>query len=228
MTTAELLALFRRETRDDVAPYLWSDEDVYGYMSAAQEMFCRLTDGINDSTSAIASVSVTAGEPVVTLDPSILRLRQVRLASTNRPLTLLNPEDVELGGFGANDYGLSYRRGIDLTAAGTPQYLVIGMDDDQGRLVPIPTADDTLQLVVQRMPSGPIEDDSDDLEVPDRHHRYLVLWMQHLAHNRQDAEAYDRGRSQEFEAAFREYCFQAKHEQELRQHKYRTMSYGGL
>jgi hypothetical protein len=228
MTAGELLALFRLETRDQVTPYLWSDTEVYGFMTAAQEMFCRLTDGINDSTSDVTQLAVLAGTPQVGLDPSLRRIRQARLLSANTFLTILNPEDVELGNFVYDDYGQQRSSGLDLTATGTPKYLILGMDDDVARLSPIPVVNDVIALAVQRLPLGVIEGSGDDLEIAERHHRYLLWWMQSLAHQKQDAEAYDRGRSQEFEARFRAYCEQAYREQLRMQHKYRTVTYGGL
>jgi hypothetical protein len=228
MTAGELLALFRLETRDQVTPYLWSDPEVYGFMTAAQEMFCRLTDGINDSTSSVTQLAVTANDPGVELDPSLRRIRQARLVGANTFLTTLNPEDVELGNFVFDDYGQQRASGLDLTLTGTPKYLILGMDDNVARLSPIPVADDTLALVVQRLPLDPLDSPNDDLEIGERHHRYLLLWMQHLAHQKQDAEAYDRGRSNEFEARFRAYCDQAYREQLRMQHKYRSVAYGGL
>jgi hypothetical protein len=53
-------------------------------------------------------------------------------------------------------------------------------------------------------------------------------WMKHLAHEKQDAETYDRGRSMEFRDKFLAYCDQAKAERERREHKYRTVAYGGI
>jgi hypothetical protein len=197
-------------------------------MTAAQEMFCRLTDGINDSTSDVTQLAVLAGPPQVGLDPSLRRIRQARLLSANTFLTILNPEDVELGNFVYDDYGQQRSSGLDLTATGTPKYLILGMDDDVARLSPIPVVNDVIALAVQRLPLGVIEGSGDDLEIAERHHRYLLWWMQSLAHQKQDAEAYDRGRSQEFEARFRAYCEQAYREQLRMQHKYRTVTYGGL
>ncbi|HEY9471114.1 MAG TPA: hypothetical protein VIQ76_16025 [Propionibacteriaceae bacterium] len=228
MTPGELLALFRTESRDLQSPYLWEDSEIYGYMNAAQEMFCRFTDGINDSTTSATQLTVTTGTPTVDLDPSLRRIRQARLLSTNQFLTILNPEDVELGNFVYDDYGIQRSSGIDLTATGTPRYLITGMDDTTARLSPIPIEDDTISMVVQRLPLVMVEGASDDLEVAERHHRYLLWWMQHLAHLKQDAEAYDRARSQMFRDMFQAYCAQVYAEQLRMQHKYRNMAYGGI
>jgi hypothetical protein len=102
------------------------------------------------------------------------------------------------------------------------------MDDATARLSPIPVEDDTVALVVQRLPLYPLESSGDDPEIAERHHRYLLWWMQHLAHMKQDAEAYDRGRSQMFGEQFRTYCDQVYTEQLRMQHKYRTVGYGGI
>jgi hypothetical protein len=51
--------------------------------------------------------------------------------------------------------------------------------------------------------------------------------MKHLAHLKQDAETYDRGRADQFRTEFFAYCDQAKAEREKREHKFRTVAYGG-
>lgn len=226
METAALLALFRSQTRDEQFPYLWSDAEVLSYISAAQEMFCRMTHGIADSTSAVAVLDVAADTEEVSISPQVLRVRNARWGD-DVYLTLLNPEDVELGGPLVDDYGISGRRGIDLTETGTPRYLILGMDHEYARLVPIPDTAGTLTMTVQRLPNE-IESTGDDLEIHAQHHRYLLLWAQHLAHLKQDAEAYDRGRSEAFREEFVQYCELARRERERREHKYRTVGYGGI
>jgi hypothetical protein len=223
---AELLKLFRQEANDLASPPLWSDAEVYGYMTAAQEMFCRLTRGIQDSTSEITQISVITDDPYVEYDSRILRIRDARLESTGAKVTILNPEDLEQGSL-LDDYGLVTGR-FDLTLTGTPRYLLLGVDDFRGRLIKIPEADDTLQLTVERLPLLDKDlDASQSLEIHPQHHRYLTAWMLHLAHQKQDAEAYNRGRSAEFGERFQSYCELAKREQERRQHKQRNVSYGG-
>ena len=49
-----------------------------------------------------------------------------------------------------------------------------------------------------------------------------------LAYNKQDAETYDKSKAEERAAKFLSYCDQAKTEQGRREHKYRTISYGGI
>lgn len=225
MKTKELLALFRREANDLASPPLWSDEEVYEYMTAAQEMFCRMTHGIRDSSSELTKVAVVADDPLVVFDPKILRIRSARLESDGRELTLINPEDLS-SGYLSDDYGLAASR-IDLTLSGIPKMLLVGDAEDTARLVHIPIDDDTLLLIVERLPLEDLLSPTKELEIPPQHHRYLVQWMLHLAYMKQDAEAYNRGRSEEFAARFAQYCELAKRESERRIHKHRTISYGG-
>ena len=74
----------------------------------------------------------------------------------------------------------------------------------------------------------PVNTHTTGWQIDVQHHRYLLNWIKHLAHEKQDAETYDRGRSVEFRDKFLAYCGQAKAERERREHKYRTVGYGGL
>ena len=224
MDSTSLLALFRADVRDEVTPYLWSDVEVLSYMDDAQKMFCRLQGGIADATSALTHLTVPANTTYVSISPDILKLREARRSSDGRDLEILNFEDMQAGR-PVCDYG--YRTGyrIDNTV-GTVTAIVVGMEASKIRLVQIPSEDMEIDLIVYRMPST-IGATGEQLEIDGHHHIHLLLWMKHLAHKKQDAETYDRGRSDQFRAEFLAYCDQAKAEREKREHKYRTIAYGG-
>ena len=226
MDTADLLALFRADTRDTFEPYLWSDEEVFSYIDDAQKMFCRLQGGIADSSSPLTVLSITAGDEFADYDPRILKLRGAYRAVDGRDLELLNFEDMQMR-HPVDDYGYSPGFRID-NSQGELRALVVGMEAGKVRLVRIPTADQEVRLIVYRLPLESIEDDGDALEIDELHHRHLLHWMKHLAHQKQDAETYDRGRAEQFRVEFLAYCDQAKAEREKREHKYRTISYGGI
>ncbi len=64
MNVQEVFDQFRSDAVDEVAPYLWSDTDVFRYMNDAYSMFVRLTGGIadfttQDTTVATGSLTVT-------------------------------------------------------------------------------------------------------------------------------------------------------------------------
>jgi hypothetical protein len=232
MTPAQLKDLFRSDVRDEASPPLWTDTEIFVYMDDAQKMFCRQGGGIADSTSPICTLHVTAGDAYLTYDPRILKLRDLRRMSDGRNVDILNFEDLGHPGWTQDDYGRSMSfgaGGIKFTDRPAPvTAVIVGMDANKLRLLAPAVANDTLQAIVYRMPLEDITASSTAFEIDAQHHRHLLDWMKHLAHEKQDAETYDRGRSMEFRDKFMAYCDQAKAERERREHKYRTVAYGGI
>lgn len=218
MTSNELKDLFRLEMSDQVEPFFWSDTEVYQYIDDAQKMFCRLTDGISDaSTAAVVSIEVSAGATWLDLHPAILKIRGARRGSDGAELTLLNYEELA-------------ERGLRLDARSGPLRLVItGMEEDRLRLVEAAAVDDSIQLLVFRLPLEDITDDEQDLEIGAQHHMHLLYWVKRCALLKQDAETFDKLKAAEMEDIFRVYCEKVKREQGMKRHKgARTVAYGGL
>jgi hypothetical protein len=213
METAALLAKFREDVRDDAVPYLWTDEEFFAYANDAQKMFCRLTGGIAATTTTNLSVGAT----IFALDPLVLKLRAA-FGPDGRPLLLKNFEDYEFAG--------SSR--LFAPIPGRVRELVLGVDAGTVRVLDLPEVPTTLTLVVYRMPLVDIEGEADDLEIDEQHHLHLLPWIKHRAHQKQDSETFDRGKSIEFKAEFEAYCRAAKAERERREHKPRAVTYGGL
>lgn len=211
MTPKALHDLFRAHVRDEEYPYLWSETEVYLYMDEAQKMFCRRAGGIRDSLSDLCTVGFDAGDAFVDYDKRILKLRHAKL--DGRPIEIVNSEDIE------------YMRPAQ---PGRVCMLVLGDDAYTAFLRDIPTEDGKLQLHVERLPLEPITGPDSQLEIDDLHHYALLDWMVALAYNKQDAETYDKSKAEERAAKFLSYCDQAKTEQGRREHKYRTISYGGI
>lgn len=232
MTPAQLKDLFRSDTRDEATPYLWSDAEIFVYMDDAQKMFCRKGGGIADSSSAMCAIPVQAGDTYVDYDSRILKLRDLRRASDGRNVNILNFEDLGHPGSAMDDYGQTVPFGAGgkkfATEPSPITGVVVGMEVNKLRLVAPAIADDTLRAIVYRLPLATITGTSTAFEIDEQHHRHLLHWMKHLAHEKQDAETYDRGRSTEFQAKFLAYCDEAKAERERREHKYRTVAYGGI
>lgn len=225
MDAAALLALFRADVRDDVAPYLWSDIEVLSYIDDAQKMFCRLQGGILDSTSPLTVLTVTIGVANVPYDPRILKVKGAWRESDGCVIEILNFEDLQFKPV-TNDYGYRLPPQIDNTP-GPIKALVTGMDDTSFRIVHVPIEADIVHLTVLRLPLKTISEAELTLEIAEQHHRHLLLWVKHLAHLKQDAETYDRGRAEQFRSEFLAYCDMAKGERERRDHKPRTVAYGG-
>ena len=216
MDVVDLLARFRSDVRDTVQPYLWSDEEVLSYIDEAQNEFCRLTGGLADATSFVTRVAVTTGEAFVDISPLILKIRAI-FAEDGKPIELKNFEDLEFSDSGGTE--------LFADIPGTVRSAVLGMEPNKLKLINTPEADQTINLIVYRLPLEAIEDTSSDLEVASQHHISLLLWARRLAHMKADAETYDRGRAQQFEQEFMAYCGLARDEKGRREHKYRAVQF---
>lgn len=217
MNSTELLEVFRREMRDVETPYLWEDADVYRYMNDAQNMFCRLTEGIEDSSSDVCRITVTAGVEWYPIDRKILKVREAVNTTTGRPYGVVNMEKASLQGVLFNG------------RPGPLRLFVTGMEKHKLRAWPLPSEGATVELRVFRLPLEPITDIGDqELEIDEQHHNALLLWMKSLAYTKQDADAYDKAASEELEGQFRAYCHAALKEQERARRNNGTVVYGGL
>jgi hypothetical protein len=232
MTTDELLTQLRLELDDVAEPQLWADAELLGYLDDAQKMFCRLTGGLADASSSITRTNVVIGAKFSTISPKILKIRHAELVSNSRELTILNFEDRENWGSGRDDYGNIFT-GLVSTAwasdnlPGPVRAIVVGMERNKIRLIQVPDATDVVQMIVYRLPLGNLTDNCDP-EIDEQHHRHLLYWAKYLAYGKQDAETIDKTKSADFQGKFYAYCDQAKAERERREHKYRTVQYGGI
>ncbi len=228
MTPSQLYDFFRSDIVDSVLPYLWTDDEVWEYMDDAYSMFVRLTGGIPDATSDVTKVAVTAGAAFSPVSELILKIRRATLASTGLPLAIKNVEDTPLGSTG--DYGAQPQVAAD-SQPGIIRTMVIGEQDGLCRWIQLPATDDVVNLVVYRLPLNIISEasgDNDLNEVHYRHHRNFLLWMKHRAYGKQDAETFNKAKSEEFKDSFESYCVLAKAEKDRQKSKVRIVRYGGL
>ena len=226
MRSEELFDAFRKDVADMSAPHLWSDSEVWRYMNDSYVMFVRLTGGVPDSTSPLTQIPVYTGEANAEISPLILRIRDAQLVSLGRPLKIINHTDLPL--VSLPDYGTI--RDVYLNnLSGEVRYMLIGQQRGLVTWIQVPAEDDTVQLSVYRLPLkrivGPEQEFSD---IGEEHHEHLLLWMKARAYGKQDAETFDKGRRDEYKAAFTEYCSMAKAEWERAKSKVRSVAYGGI
>lgn len=216
MDTTELKSLFRSVVGDETAPYLWSDAEVYTFMDVTQKLFCRRVGGIQDSRSGITQLNLTANQVFADVSPLILRIKGAQ-RSDGRPVEILNYEDVFF-----NDW---------FAQRGTPgplKAIIINENINSIRLFPMLDAAETLSLVVERMPAETIVGADQQIEIDEQHHYHMLDWMKHLAYQKNDAETFDRGKSIEAYNTFMSYVDEARVEKSRREHKPRTVAYGGI
>lgn len=226
MTSDELYDLFRKDVVDVEQPYLWSDTEVYAYMNDAYFMFVRLTGGISDFRSEVCAIPAVAGEKYADLDPSILRVRLASRRSDGRNVRIVNIQDSLT--MSITDYG-RVRTLASLNRPGPIEFAIIGEEADVIQWVNIPTVNDTVDLVVERLPLVTITGDGQEFEgVKQHHHIHFLKWMEYLAYNKMDSDSYDPKKSEDKEIEFYKYCELAKREKETAKHKTRVVSYGGI
>ena len=224
----ELLGLLRRELSDVEAPNLWSDDDLFQYLDEAQEAFARTTELFSDATTtSITQVTVTAGQAFVALSPKIHRIEGdmwlQTAKSTVREANLNELDDV----FCTDDYG-QILRGSWRTSTGLPKYLVLDIERDKGRLVPIPTANDTLELNVIRLPLKSVVE-SGGLEVTDRlHQRTLLTYAKGLSYDKNDIDTQDSKLAEQFKGEALLQMFDIRDEQRRKRRRPGVVRYGGL
>lgn len=218
MNSSEIVGLFRQEMNDEAAPYLWGDALVYSYLDTAQKNFCRWTDGIEDSdTLAITRATIAAGDEWVTLDPRVLKVREVVNVATGRPYKIFNMETAAENGVIFNG------------RQGRIEAFVTGLSKLKLRAWPRAVEDTDIELRVFRLPLETITDVGEQtLEIDEHHHYHLLLGMKALAYRRPDVETYDRTKADECDAQFRAYCAQSRNEQTRVRRSIGTVSYGGL
>lgn len=226
MNSLELMQQFRQDIDDVADPKLWSDGEVAYYANDAQRMFCRLTNGISDSSSMVCEIDADIGEVEFNLHPSIMRIRRAMRLSDGREIRILNIEDMDKMGYRLND------------RSGPIDTMIIGMDEKIARWGAIPSVKDTVKMTVFRLPLNTIKvidpvaiaagSTGVPLEIPEQHHWHLLMWMKHLAYGRQDSDTYDARKADMNERAFRAYCLQAKIEQDNTRRVARAIAYGGL
>lgn len=228
MNSTDLHGWFRSEVGDIEEPYLWSDEDVFRYMDAAQDQLCRAPLlGIADASSPVTVIPITAGEVFSPVSECITQIRGATLVSTGRELEVFNYFDLANKQM-EKDYGFSVRP-IMSSTLGPIRSVVLGVEDDKLRWNAIPEVDDEVHLTVFRRPTTAITDFDQELELRSSDYREGFLhWMKYLAYGKQDADAFDRGKQAEFREAYEEFAVRMAAAQRRKLHKPRVVLYGGL
>lgn len=190
MTLLQLRDLFRVLTGDTETPPLWADEEVDEFANDATREACRRARLLVDSTGTASEVSISTGEPLYELHPSVLFVRRVKLASRTDPTPKASVKDLD-----ANLPGWESLTG---------EIIVYCTDYQRGhiRFVKTPTADDTATLTVVRLPLEAMTADGDKPEIAERYHRDLLDWMLYRAYLKHDAETENTTRAKGYLDSF--------------------------
>lgn len=190
MKVEDFITEFRDAVADHVVPPFWSDAEIVRYLNEAVQEACERAKLIEDrSTAAVCSIPLQAGESTYPLHPSVFEIK--RLTYRGRPLDETSVEELD-----EDSPGWKNR-------SGQPRCFIFeqasGIRPAQVRLVPTPTAADTIALTVFRGALKPLSADitTSKPEIHERFHLRLMDWMLHRAYLKQDADAFDRNKAAE-------------------------------
>jgi hypothetical protein len=206
MTLAQLIAQFRADARDAVAPHLFSDAQVTGWLNEAENEAAIRARLLHESASStICTISVTAGQTSYALSPLLYEIDHIGFiaadATARKPVKLISRAELDVSESDWRD------------RTGPVQYAI--QDDSSIRLAFTPEADGILVMEGFRLPVEPLTITTDTPEINAVHHRHLVDWALFRAFSVPDAETLDAGRAASAEARFTAY-FGIKPDADLR------------
>lgn len=187
MKLQDLIARFRREVDDLKDPLSWTDEEVVDYLNDAEEeaaMRARLL--YDDYTTALTDTAVTVGTNRYRRDTRLFEIRRAWLH---------NAADTQ-----RTELKIRSRASLDAACPdwrrerGAPEFLVI--DDASLLLSGVHAETYTLRLEGYRLPIRPMaleKRTSDEPEIGQQHHRFLIEWAKYRAYMKPDSETLNPG-----------------------------------
>lgn len=197
-TTADgLLAFYRAEVDDTVAPYLWADFEAYGYMTEGFDALLKKAEVKYEKLT----LAFTADNPVVSLPAKVLHIRSMRIVGGGE----IAPRAMYNVSAPVDDYGQqSTGPSAMFEGSGTPCVYVRDYEARGLRLVPIPNASGTIEIQCTTTLSTPMQNGS-ALPTTDSEDLRLVLhYMKSLAYQKHDAETEDLARARWHQDSFRQ------------------------
>jgi hypothetical protein len=180
MTLGEIIVLFRRQSDDQTSHPLWNELELALWANEAEVEACRRARLLVDSrTAELCQLTLVPGVDSYLLDPRIIYLRRVKLATRTLPLDALDYRDMDwcVPGWEAHE--------------GNVTGYIRGLDTGRIRIYKIPRVADTVNLLVVREPLQSMEDPDDVPEINARYHQNLVEWMLYRGFSKKEAQTYD-------------------------------------
>jgi hypothetical protein len=184
MTFFQLLTAARIALRDEAG----SRDDHHSLREATALLFfneaiheaCRRSRLIVDrSTPAVCSYTVTSNQPVITVDPRIIKIRRAALTSRTEQLRRLYVADMD-----AHSAGWE-------THTGPSSGYVADYETNKVFLYPVTPTADTLKLAVVRLPLEDLAGLASVPEIAPQYHAALVEYVVYKVRSIEDTEMYD-------------------------------------
>lgn len=198
MDMADLIKDFRIVTQDKVAPFLFTNDDVMGWMIEAEQEACIRGRLIHEADNQqICRIPLVANQANYKLHRTAYEIDYLAYTrpgyARQEPVKLVSRE------------WLDANRRDWRECSGVPEYAV--QNDTSLRLSPTPNmSDGVLLLEAYRLPlRGLCKDLNSIPEIHIAHHHHLVDWALSRAFALPDSDTLDLGRAKEFEDAFTNY-----------------------
>lgn len=224
-TLSELVHKFRHDQDDVVEPYLWSDEEVWGYLDEAEREFCYRVNAIPYEWAPTYSATDTT----IAIPEYITRIRNGHNDGLVY-LALFNDEEIEdFVSWLDTDYGEErWSASWTQDTAQYPTALITDRDFQTARLYPIPTADGTLHVRTFRLPLTRMTDGDQEPEITNEDWQRIYMYKaRSLAYEKHDAETYDYDLAEKLEAKFLQKCDEFEQRTRRARRRTRAVAYGG-
>lgn len=187
-TLGAFVTEWRNRLGDALTPYLWSNDEIVGYLNDALAELSLEVPLIEDSSSSICSFSLAADQETVAISPRVTAIHSARLGSGGLPLRIMSVHELDAEQYNWRDQD-----------SGTPLVFAFNPSGDGTGFIYPPTEDeDTLYLVVNRLPISDLTWDGDQntvIGIPSRFHRLLIDGVLYRAYQKNDTDTEDKGRS---------------------------------
>lgn len=231
MNTGELLTELRHNILRDVSgaisvdeqDLLWTDPSLLNYLNDGYFRFCRLTEYLQDATTAsVVEVLIEEGVVDYPLHQSIIRVQSARLDNLTVPITSQDRATGAMEDTAAHSqYLLTPVPGL---FAVQPDYQIGSL-----RTVGVPSAKEAgkvLRLRVTRYPLEPLSlsDPTLSPELPAHMHLDLLEWAAFRALRNHDADGESMGKASAHSTQFQRAVDEAKKEMSAREFSHMTFS----
>lgn len=200
MTLEELIGHCRRDLDDMATPYLYSDEELTGWLNQAvleAAIRARLIKDDARTNPALCALAVTAGAPDIAISDDIFVVRHAFIEGAPRPLYRVTTKTLDRLEPGWDQL-------VPADIAGEPKYLVMDVSQGIVRLHPPSATAGELHLRVWRKPT-----DAERMEVPTDEPAIRITdpetlkhWALRCAFLVKDSELYDTERAEQQEGIF--------------------------
>jgi len=188
MRLEDLIESYRRQSMDQKSSVRGNDGDVFckdeevvWYLNEGVQEACERADLIQDRTSPFCTILLVPGQDTYRLHRSVYEVK--RLTLRGRPLDETSVEELD-----CDSPGWECRSGL-------PRCYVFeqagGSLPAAVRLVPTPSAAETIKLTVYRGAQSLLCNDMDQPEIASRLHIHLVDWALYRAYSREDTDMYN-------------------------------------